>query len=122
MIPLLVVGLAFFMKDGRFSDMTFGQQTASLAAALTFSLLAWGVRGGFEKFPRLRTHQIRDAIFFPVLLLLLGGILILPRCHFTEATRGVVSLFWVLPPLGILIGWSWGFATAARKKLRRQIG
>ncbi len=116
LIPLAVVSQAFFMKDGPFSDMTFGQQTASLAAAFTFSLLACGVRRGFEKFPRLRTRQIRDAIFVPVLLLMIGDILILPRCDFTEAKMAVVSLYWVLAPMGILIGWSWGFAATARKE------
>jgi hypothetical protein len=115
-IPLVGVSQAFFMKDGPFSDMTFGQRTASLAAAFTFSLLAWSLRLGFERFPRLRTRQMRDAILFPVLLVMIGGILILPRCNFTEAKMGVVSLFWVLPPLGILIGWSWGFVATARKE------
>jgi hypothetical protein len=115
-IPLVSVSQAFFMKDGPFLDMTFGQQTASLAAAFTFSLLAWGVRRGFEKIPRLRTRQVRDAIFFPVLLLMIGDILILPRCGFAEAKMAVVSLFWVLVPMGILTGWSWGFAATARKE------
>jgi len=116
MIPLVTVGQAFFVKDGAFSDMTFGQRIASLAAALSFSLLAWGGRCGFEKFPRLRTHQFRNAIFIPVLLLIIGNILILPHCSLTEAKMAVISLFWVLVPMGILIGWSWGFAATARKE------
>jgi hypothetical protein len=115
-IPLVMVSQAFFMKDGPFSDMTLGQQTASLAAAFTFSLLAWGVRCGFEKFPRLRTRQIRDVMFVSMLLLIIGDILILPRCNFAEAKMAVVSLFWVLIPMGILVGWSWGFVATARKE------
>ncbi len=116
LIPLVAVSQAFFMKDGAFADMTLGQQTASLAAAFTFSLLAWGVRHGFEKLPRLRTRQIRDVMFVSLLLLIIGDILILPRCNFTEAKMAVISLFWVLVPMGILIGWSWGFAATARKE------
>jgi len=115
-IPLVMVSQAYFMKDGPFSNMTLGQQTASLAAAFTFSLLAWGVRRRFEKSPRLRTRQIRDAIFGSMLLLMIGDILILPRGDFAEAKMAVVSLFWVLIPMGILTGWSWGFAATARKE------
>jgi len=114
LIPLVTGAQAFFFKDGRFSNMTFGQQTAILAAAVIFSVLAWGMRLGFGTFPSLRTNRFRDAIFVPVLLLVIAGIIILPRCDFTNAQRGVVSM-WVFVPLGVLIGWCWGFATVTGK-------
>ncbi|MGO8838223.1 MAG: permease prefix domain 1-containing protein [Limisphaerales bacterium] len=115
LIPLVTASQAFCFKDGGFSDMTFGQQTAILAAAVTFSLLAWGMRLGFGSSPYLRTNRVRDAIFVPVLLLVIAGILILPRCDFTEARRAAVSL-WVFAPFGILIGWCWGFSATAQKE------
>lgn len=115
LIPLVTASQAFCFKDGGFSDMTFGQQTAILAAAVTFSLLAWGMRLGCGSFPRLRTNRLRDAIFVPVLLLVIASMLILPRCDFTDARRAVVSL-WVFAPFGILTGWCWGFSAAARKE------
>jgi len=115
LIPLVVGSQAFFFKDGGFSDMTFGQQISILTAAVTFSLLAWVMRLSHGKYPVLRTNKIRDAIFVPVLLLVIAGIIILPRCDFADAPKAVFSM-WVFAPFGILIGWGWGFATAARKE------
>src|SRR4051812_10008843 len=55
--PLLVGGLAFFVKDGSFSEMTSGQQVSSLAAAAIFSLLAWAMRLSWGRFPVIRTNR-----------------------------------------------------------------
>ena len=115
LIPLVTGVQAFFFKDGVFSAMTVGQQTSILVAAVVFSVLAWGIRLGFGTFPRLRTNRVRDAIFVPALLLVIAGLLILPHCDFSEGTRAVAFL-WMFAPFGILIGWGWGFATAARKR------
>ena len=116
LIPLLVIGQAFFFKNGVFSEMTTSQQMAMLTAAVIFSLLAWVMRLWHGKFPVLRTNRIRDAIFVPVLLWVIGCIIILPRCDFTDAQRALVSM-WAFAPFGFLLGWCWGFVTAARKQV-----
>ncbi len=114
--PFLVGGMAFVFKYGSFSEMTASQQMSSLAAAATFSLLAWGMRLGCGRFPVIHTNPIRDAIFVPVVLWLVAfAYLIMPRCDFTMSQRGVVSL-WGFAPFGILVGWLWGMAAAARMK------
>lgn len=113
LIPLIVSSQVFFFKDGGFSDMTASQQMAILTAAVTFSLLAWVMRLCHLKFPVLRANRIRDAIFVPVLLWVVGCIIILPRCDFTDTQRALVSM-WAFAPFGILLGWSWGFVTAER--------
>ena len=116
LIPLAAASQAFIFKDGVFSKMTTGQQIAILSEAVAFLVFAWAMRLCHERFPVLRSNRIRDAIFVPVLFLVIAGILILPHCDFTDGTRAVVSL-WVFTPFGILIGWCWGFATAARKHI-----
>ena len=114
--PLLVGSLALFVKNGSFSEMTSSQRASSLAGAVAFSLLAWGMRSICGKFPVMCTNRIRDAIFVPVLLWLVAfAYMIMPSCNLTMSQRGVVSL-WVFAPFGILVGWLWGMATAARKK------
>ncbi len=115
LIPLSAGSQAFVFKDEGFSEMTFSQQISILTAAVSFSLLAWVMRLSHGKYPVLRTNRIRDAIFVPVLLWVVAGIIILPRCNFTDAQRALVSM-WSFAPFGILIGWGWGFATDARKK------
>jgi hypothetical protein len=115
LIPLSAGSQVFVFKDEGFSEMTSGQQTAILSAAVTFSLCAWVMRLSHGKFPVLRTNRIRDAIFVPVLLWVVTCIIVLPRCNFTDAQRALVSM-WAFTPFGILIGWCWGFATVARKK------
>jgi hypothetical protein len=114
-IPLCVAGRAFVFKSDSFLEMTFSQQLSILTAAVTFSLLAWAMRAGHVKYPVIRTHQIRDAIFVPVLLWVVACIVTLPRCDFTDGQRAVVSM-WAFAPFGILIGWCLGFAITARKK------
>jgi hypothetical protein len=115
--PFLVGGLAFFFKSGSFSEMTSSQQMSGLAAAATFSLLAWGMRLSCGRFPVIHTNRSRDVIFVPVVLWLVAfAYIIMPRCDFTMSQRGVVSL-WGFAPFGILVGWLWGMATAARKKV-----
>jgi hypothetical protein len=118
LIPLAAASQAFVFKDGGFSEMTTGQQIAILSGAVAFSAFAWAMRLCHGRFPVLRSNRIRDAIFVPVLFLVIAGILILPHCDFTDGTRAVVSL-WVFTPFGILIGWAWGFATAERTKAVR---
>jgi hypothetical protein len=115
--PLLVASLAFFFKNGSFSDMTFSQQISSLASAIVFSLFAWMIQLTCGKFPAVRTNRIRDAIFIPVMLwLVIFAYLIMPHASLDESQRAMVSL-WGLAPFGIVLGWIWGFATAARKKV-----
>jgi hypothetical protein len=110
-----LAGLELFLKNGSFSEMTSSQQMSSLAAAATFSLLAWGIRLSRGWFPVIHTNRIRDAILLPVILWLVAfAYIIMPRCDFTMSQRGVVSL-WGFAPFGILIGWAWGMANAARK-------
>lgn len=117
MYPLFVGALAFFFKNGSFSEMTSSQQMSSLAAAATFSLLAWGMRLSCGRFPIIHTNRSRDAIFVPVVLWLVAfACIIMPHCDFSMSQRGVVSL-WGFTPFGILVGWLWGMATAARKKV-----
>ena len=116
LFPLLVGGQAFFLRDGSFLEMSPGQQMSSLAAAVTCSLLAWSMRLGYRRFPVIRTNQIRDAIFVPVVLwLVVLAYIIMPRGDFTLSQRAVVSL-WGFAPFGILVGWLWGFVTAAQIK------
>ena len=113
----LVGGLALFLKNGSVSEMTSTQQISSLAAAATFSWLAWGMRWSCGRFPIIATNRIRDFIFVPVLLWLVAlAYVIMPRGDFTAGQRGVVSL-WGFAPFGILVGWLWGMATAAREKV-----
>ena len=114
-LPLCVGGKVYAFKSDGFMEMTFSQQISTLTAAVTFSLLAWGMRSIYGRFPVVGTNRIRDAIFVPVLLWVVACIILLPHCNFTEGQRVVVSL-WGFAPFGILIGWCWGFATAARKK------
>jgi len=115
--PFLVGGLAFLLKNGRFSGMTSSQQISSLAAAATFSLLAWGMRWNCGRFPIILTSRIRDVIFLPALLWLVAfAYVIMPRCDFPMSQRGVVSL-WGFAPFGILVGWLWGMVAAQRKKV-----
>ncbi|HXI69073.1 MAG TPA: hypothetical protein VNN22_01820 [Verrucomicrobiae bacterium] len=115
--PLLVGSLACIFKNGSFSEMTAGQQFSSLAAAVAFSSLAWGMQWGCGKFPTIRTNRIRNAIFVPVMIWLVTfAYLIMPHTGLDESQRAVVSL-WGFAPFGIVLGWIWGFATAARKTM-----
>lgn len=115
LFPLLVGSLGFVCKNGSFSEMTAGQQLSSLAAAVAFSLLAWGTQWCCGKFPTVRTYRIRDAIFIPVMLwLVIFAYVIMAHVDLAESQRAAVSL-WGFAPFGIVLGWIWGFATAARK-------
>jgi hypothetical protein len=115
--PLLVGGLVFIFKNGSFSEMNPGQQLSSLATAVAFSLLAWSAQWSCGKFPAVRTNRIRDVIFVPVMLWLVAfACLIMPHTGLTEGQRAVVSL-WGFAPFGIVLGWVWGFATAAQKRI-----
>ena len=115
--PLLVGGLAVWVKNGRIAEMTPSQQLSCLAAEATFSGLAWGMRWNCGRFPVMLTHRSRDAIFLLVLLWLVAlAYLIMPRCDLTPGQSGVVSM-WGFAPFGILIGWLWGMAAAARKNV-----
>jgi len=113
--PLLVGSLVFVFKNGSFSEMTSSQQLSSLAAAVAFSLLAWGTHWSCGKYPAVRTNRIRDAVFVPVMLwLVIFAYVIMPHAGLAESQRAMVSL-WGFAPFGIVLGWIWGFATAARK-------
>ncbi len=115
--PLLVGSLVFVFKNGSFSEMTLSQQLSSLAAAIAFSLFAWGTQWSCGKFPTIRTNRIRDAIFVPVMLwLVIFAYVIMPHAGLAESQRAVVSL-WGFAPFGIVLGWIWGFAIAAREKI-----
>jgi hypothetical protein len=115
LIPLIVAGQAFIFKSDVFSEMNSGQQISVSAAAMVFSLCAWAMWRGHQKFPALRTRQIRDAVLVPVVFwVLISAFVIIPRFNFTEVQTALASM-WALAPFGILIGWAWGFATAARK-------
>jgi hypothetical protein len=120
LIPLIVAAQAFIFKSDVFSEMSRGQQTSIFAAALVFSLCAWIMWLAHQKFPPLRTRQIRDAILVPVVFwVLISAFVIIPRFNFTEIQTALASM-WAIAPFGILIGWAWGFATAARKNLAAQ--
>lgn len=101
--------------------MTTGQQFSSVAAVVILSLLAVVMPWSCGRFPAVLTNQIRDAILVPVVFGMLGlAFLVLPLFNFTDGERAVVSL-WAFAPGGILMGWAWGFATAARKKVLKII-
>ena len=119
--PILVGALAFYLKNGRFSEMTSSQQISCLAAAATLSFFALGMRLICGKFPVVHTKRIREAILVSVVIWLVALVAldaegIMPRYDFSEGQKGVVSL-WGFVPFGILVGWSCGFANAARKKV-----
>ena len=116
LIPLIAGAQAFIFKSEVFSEMTVGQQSSIVAAALVYSLLAGAMRFCHAKFAVLRTPELRDYILVPVVSwVLLAMAFIIPHFNFTDAQRALVSM-WAFAPFGILIGWAWGFATAARKK------
>jgi hypothetical protein len=115
LIPLIVAGQAFVFKSNVFSEMSSGQQISVFAAAMVFSLCASAMWWAHQKCPALRTRKIRDAILVPVVLwVLISAWVVIPRFNFTEVQTALASM-WALAPFGILIGWAWGFATAARK-------
>ncbi len=116
LIPLIVGSQAFYFKDGGFSEMAASQQAAILAAAITFSLLTWVMQMSCRKFSVILTKPIRDAIFVPVLLWVVACIILLPHCAFSDSQKSVISM-WAFVPFGIVIGWAWGFAATARKRL-----
>jgi len=114
--PFFAGAQAFIFKTGNFSAMTSSQRMSSLAAAAAFSLLAWGMRLSSGRFPVIQTNRIRDVVLLPVALWLVAfADIIMPRYDFAMGQRSVVSL-WGFAPFGILIGWLWGKATAARKR------
>jgi hypothetical protein len=118
--PILVGAQSFYLKDGRFSEMTSGQQLSSLAAAATLSCFALGMRWIYRKFPVVHTQRIREAILVSVVVWLLAQVAldvagIMPRYNFSEGQKAVVSL-WEFTPFGIMVGWACGFASATRKK------
>ena len=117
LIPLIVGGQAFIFKGEVFSEMTVGQQSSIVAAALVYSLLAGAMRFCHAKFAVLRTPELRDYILVPVVSwVLLAVAFIIPHFNFTDVQRALVSM-WAFAPFGILIGWAWGFATVARGKI-----
>jgi len=120
LIPLVVAGQAFVFKSDIFSEMNAGQQISVFAAGLVFSLCAWAMLYTHQKFPALRTRQLRDAILVPVVFwVLISAFVIIPGFNFTEVQTALASM-WAIAPFGILIGWAWGFASAARKNLVAQ--
>jgi hypothetical protein len=120
LIPLVVAGQAFVFKSDIFSEMNAGQQISVFAAGLAFSLCAWVMSYAHQKFPALRTRQLRDAILVPVVFwVLISAFVIIPGFNFTEVQTALASM-WAIAPFGILIGWAWGFASAARKNLVAQ--
>jgi len=119
-IPIVVGAQAFYLKDGRFSEMTSSQQLSSLAAAATLSGFALGIRWIYGKFSAVHTQRIREAILVSVVVWLLAQVAldtagIMPRGDFSEGQKGVAAL-WGFAPFGIMAGWAWGFANATRKK------
>ena len=117
LIPLIAGAQAFIFKSEVFSEMTAGQQSSILAAALVYSLLAGAMRFCHAKFAVLRTPELRDYILVPVVSwVLLAMAFIIPHFNFNDVQKALVST-WAFAPFGILIGWAWGFATAARKKI-----
>jgi len=120
LVPILFAG-AGFSQYGVCWEMTPGQLVAALAAVTVFSLLAWGGRLSYRRFPAIPTKRTRDAIhliyILPVILWWLAFLrLILPHYDFTVAQL-MVTLVWALfPPMGACIGLIWGMETAARKK------
>jgi hypothetical protein len=121
LIPILAGAQAFYLKDGRFSEMTTGQQMSSVAAAATLSFLALGMRWIYRKFPVVQTKRISEAILVSVVVWMLALVAldatgVMPRYDFSEGLKGVVSL-WEFVPFGIMVGWSLGFANASRKKV-----
>jgi hypothetical protein len=121
LIPILAGAQAFYLKDGRFSEMTTGQQMSSVAAAATLSFLALGMRWIYGRFPVVQTKRISEAVLVSVVVWMLALVAsdamgIMPRYDFSEGLKGVVSL-WEIAPFGIMVGWSLGFANAARKKM-----
>jgi hypothetical protein len=119
--PIVVGAQAFYLKDGRFSDMTSSQQISSVAAAATLSCFALGMRWIYGKFPVVHTIRMSEAILVLVVIWLLAQVAldargIMPRYDFSEGQKGVVSL-WGFAPFGIMVGWACGYANVARKKV-----
>jgi hypothetical protein len=113
----LVVGRQVF-----YSEMTPGQKISGLAAAVVFSLLAWGGRLGCGIFPVIRARRIRSAVTNSccVLMVLWWIVLfniILPRHDFATGQLLVTILWGFIAPGGALIGLTLGFEAAARKKV-----
>ncbi|HEV2691634.1 MAG TPA: permease prefix domain 1-containing protein [Verrucomicrobiae bacterium] len=117
LFPLVIGSLAYVSTNGDLADLTPGEKLSALAAAITFSLLAYALRVSHEKFPLLQTNRIRDVIFVPVMLwLVILAYVIMPHTVLASAQKTIASL-WGLAPFGIIIGWCWGFATTSRKNL-----
>jgi hypothetical protein len=119
--PILVGVQAFYLKDGRFSEITSSQQMSSLAAAAILSFFALGMRWIYGRFPVVHTQQIREVILVSVVIWLLAQVAldaagIMPRHDFSEGQKGVVSL-WGFAPFGIMVGWACGYANTTRKKV-----
>ena len=57
--PLLISYLACVSQNGVFADLTPAQKFSDVAAAGFFSLLAWIVRLGHQRFPALQTSRSR---------------------------------------------------------------
>ena len=112
----LVVGRQVF-----YSEMTPGQKISGLAAAVVFSLLAWGGRLGCGIFPVIRARRIRSAVTNSccVLMMLWWIVLfniILPRHDFAAGQLLVTILWGFITPAGAVIGLALGIGNAARKK------
>lgn len=116
LFPFLTGSAVYVFKHGSLAELTPGQQMSSLAASITFSLLAYALRCAHEKFAVLQTRQIRDALLASVMLLLvILAYVVIPRAGLEAGPRSAASL-WALAPFGIVLGWCWGFAAAAHKK------
>jgi len=121
--PILVGTLAFYVKNGRFSEMTSGQQMSSLGAAATLSFFTLGMRWICGKLPVVYTRRIiKEAILVSMVIWLLALVAldaegILPLYDYSDGQKGVVSLWASAVPFGILFGWAWGYANATRKKV-----
>ena len=121
LVPILVP-IAGFSRHGVFWEMTSGQIIASLAAWLSFSLLAWSGRLSYRLFPIIPTKRTRGAIhliyILPVTLWFIVFLnFIVPRYNFTVGQLFVTLPWALLPPMGACIGLYWGMETAARRKI-----
>jgi hypothetical protein len=115
LFPLAVGNQVFY------SEMTSGQKISSLAAVVTFSLLAWGGRLSCGIFPVIRARRIRSAVTNSccVLMALWWIVLfniILPRHDFARGQLLVTILWGFITPAGAVIGLALGIGNAARKK------
>jgi len=121
LFPLLVGSQVLHFKTGSFVEMTPTQKISALAAAMTFSLLAWCGQLGYRVFPAIPAERMRCAMlyscFVPTALWWIAFLnFIVPHYNFTTGQFVVTFLWGFLTPAGALVGLILAIENAARKK------